>query len=176
MTHDIILAGFGGQGILFLGKVLAYSGLIDNKEVSWLPSYGPEMRGGTCNCSVVISDEPVGSPLVIEPAVLIAMNSPSLEKFIGSVRPGGTVICDSTIVDSPVTRQDVNVFYIPATDLETENNLKGGANIILLGKLIKETGIISKETFKKAIEKIVPPSKTQLIENNMKAIQVGMDS
>lgn len=176
MTHDIILAGFGGQGILFMGKVLAYSGLIDEKEVSWLPSYGPEMRGGTCNCSVCISDEPIGSPLVTAPTILIAMNTPSLEKFIDSVVPNGIVICDSTMVDIEVKRDDVKVFYVPATQLSSDNELKGGANIILTGKLIKESGIFSKETFEKAIKKIVPPAKEQLIANNMKAIQIGMDA
>ncbi len=176
MTHDIVLAGFGGQGILFMGKVLAYSGLIDNKEVSWLPSYGPEMRGGTCNCSVVISDNEVSSPLVTAPSVLIAMNSPSLEKFIDTVMPNGIVICDSTMVDIEVKRDDVKVFYVPATQLSADNELKGGANIILIGKLIKESGIFTKETFEKAIKKIVPPAKEQLIANNLKAVQVGMDA
>ena len=106
MTHDILLAGFGGQGILFAGKILAYSGLMDNKEVSWLPSYGPEMRGGTCNCSVCISDNEVASPLVNEPEILIAMNTPSLEKFVNSVKPGGTIVVDSTMVDATVERRE----------------------------------------------------------------------
>lgn len=176
MTHDIILAGFGGQGILFMGKVLAYSGLIDGKEVSWLPSYGPEMRGGTCNCSVCVSDKPIGSPLVTQPNILTAMNTPSLEKFVNTVAPGGVILCDSTMVDIEVNRTDVKAFYVPATDLATENNLKGGANIILIGKLIKETGIFNYDTFKKAVEKIVPPSKSQLIENNMKAVEIGMNA
>lgn len=175
MTHEILLAGFGGQGILFAGKILAYSGLIDEKEVSWLPSYGPEMRGGTCNCSVCISDEPIGSPQVVEPEILIAMNTPSLLKFVDSVKPGGTIIVDTTMVDVTVERTDVNTFYIPATQLATDNDLAGGANIILLGKLFKETGIISPETFKKAIEKVVPAKKAALAANNLRAVQLGMD-
>ena len=175
MTHDILLAGFGGQGILFAGKILAYSGLIDEKEVSWLPSYGPEMRGGTCNCSVCISDNEIGSPLVVEPSILIAMNTPSLEKFVNSVKAGGTIIVDSTMVDVTVERTDVNTYYIPATQLATDNELPGGANIILLGKLFKETGIISPDTFKKAIEKVVPAKKAALAANNLKAVQIGMD-
>ncbi len=175
MTHDILLAGFGGQGILFAGKILAYSGLMDNKEVSWLPSYGPEMRGGTCNCSVCISDNEVASPLVNEPEILIAMNTPSLEKFVNSVKPGGTIVVDSTMVDATVERTDVNTFYIPATQLATDNDLPGGANIILLGKVFKETGIVSAETFRKAIEKVVPAKKAALAANNMKAVQIGMD-
>ena len=175
MTHEILLAGFGGQGILFAGKILAYSGLMDNKEVSWLPSYGPEMRGGTCNCSVCISDNEVASPLVNEPEILIAMNTPSLEKFVNSVKPGGTIVVDSTMVDATVERTDVNTFYIPATQLATDNDLPGGANIILLGKVFKETGIVSAETFKKAIEKVVPAKKAALAANNLKAVQIGMD-
>lgn len=174
MTHDILLAGFGGQGILFAGKILAYSGLMDEKEVSWLPSYGPEMRGGTCNCSVCISDEPIGSPLVLEPSILIAMNTPSLEKFADSVKPNGVIIVDSTMVDVKVEREDVRTYYLPATQLAQENGLAGGANIILLGKLFKETGIVSQETFKKAVEKVVPAKKAALAENNLKAMQLGM--
>lgn len=175
MTHDILLAGFGGQGILFAGKILAYSGLMDDKEVSWLPSYGPEMRGGTCNCSVCISDEPIGSPLVLEPSILVVMNTPSLEKFAGSVKPGGVIVVDSTMVDAKVDRGDVKTFYIPATTLAQENDLAGGANIILLGKLFRETKIVSAETFKKAIEKVVPAKKAALAANNMKAVQIGLD-
>lgn len=175
MTHDILLAGFGGQGILFAGKILAYSGLMDEKEVSWLPSYGPEMRGGTCNCSVCISDEPIGSPLVVEPSILVVMNTPSLEKFKDSVKPGGFIIVDSSMVDGTVDRTDVKTSYIPATQLAQDNDLAGGANIILLGKLFKETGIVSAETFKKAVEKVVPAKKAALAANNLKALQIGIN-
>lgn len=175
MTHDILLAGFGGQGILFAGKILAYSGLMDEKEVSWLPSYGPEMRGGTCNCSVCISDDPIGSPLVLEPSILIVMNTPSMEKFAGSVKPGGVIISDSTMVDVKTDRTDVKAFYIPATQLAQDNDLAGGSNIILLGKLFRETGIVSFETFKKAVEKVVPAKKAALAANNLRALQIGMD-
>lgn len=174
MTHDILLAGFGGQGILFAGKILAYSGLMDDKEVSWLPSYGPEMRGGTCNCSVCISDDPIGSPLVVEPSILVVMNTPSLEKFKDSVKPDGFIIVDSSMVDGMVDRTDVKTFYIPATQLAQDNDLAGGANIILLGKLFKETGIVSAETFKKAVEKVVPAKKAALAANNLKALQIGL--
>jgi len=176
MTNEILLAGFGGQGVLFAGKILAYCGLMDNKELSWLPSYGPEMRGGTCNCSVCISDEPVGSPLVLAPDILIAMNQPSFDKFIGTVKPGGTVFVDSTLVDCSCDRTDIKIFGIPSSQLADENELKGGSNIILLGKIIKETGIFSLDTMKKAIEKVVPPAKAALIANNFKAIELGMNS
>ena len=109
MNYEIVLAGFGGQGILFAGKVLAYAGLLDGKEVSWLPSYGPEMRGGTANCSVCVSDEPIGSPLILDPQVLVAMNTPSFEKFINSVKPGGKVFVDYSMVDVKTDRTDIDV-------------------------------------------------------------------
>lgn len=175
MTNEIILAGFGGQGILFAGKALAYSGLMDEKEVSWLPSYGPEMRGGTANCSVCISDEPIGSPLVLKPNVLIAMNLPSFNKFISEVKPGGKVFIDSTLIEVKSDRTDIDCYYVPATQLAADNNMNGMANIILLGKLMKETGLINMETAKKAMEKCIPPRKADLLEVNMNALKMGYD-
>ena len=136
---NIVFAGFGGQGILFAGKVVAYAGLIEGRELSWLPSYGPEMRGGTANCSICLSDEPIGSPLVTNPNVLIAMNRPSLDKFVNEVEPGGTILLDSSLIDERVERDDVTVFYVPASKLAEENGLKGLANIILVGKLRKRS-------------------------------------
>ncbi|HIU49711.1 MAG TPA: 2-oxoacid:acceptor oxidoreductase family protein [Candidatus Limousia pullorum] len=178
MSRDfnMVLAGFGGQGILFAGKVIAYGGLNDGKEISWLPSYGPEMRGGTANCSVCISDKTIGSPLVVIPDVLIALNLPSFEKFIDTVKPGGTVIIDSFLINKKVEREDVNVFYVPATKLAEENGIKGLANIILVGKLFKETGFCTEEALYKAIEKCVPARKANMLEFNKKAIEIGMNS
>lgn len=176
MTTEILLAGFGGQGVLFAGKILANCGLMDSKELSWLPSYGPEMRGGTANCSVCISDEPIGSPLVLAPDILIAMNQPSYDKFINAVKPGGKAFIDSTLIESKCERTDIECFYIPSSQLADDNELQGGSNIILLGKLIKETGIFSLDTMKKAIEKVVPPAKAKLIANNFRAIELGMNS
>ena len=176
MTTEILLAGFGGQGVLCAGKILAYCGLMDEKELSWLPSYGPEMRGGTANCSVCISDDPIGSPLVLTPDILIAMNQPSFDKFIGAVKPGGKVFADSTLIDTACDRTDIEVYTIPSTQMADDNELKGGSNIILLGKLIKETGLFTLDTMKKGIEKVVPPSKAHLIANNFKAIELGMNA
>lgn len=172
--YNMLLAGFGGQGILFAGKVIAYGGLMDNKEISWLPSYGPEMRGGTANCSVCIDTKAIGSPLVTEPNVFVAMNLPSFDKFIDSVAPGGIVLIDSFLINKKVERTDIKAFYVPATKLAEENGLKGLANIILIGKLFKETGFCSVEALDKAIEKCVPPKKAHLIDSNKKAIQIGM--
>lgn len=173
---NVLLAGFGGQGILFAGKVTAYSGLLDNKEISWLPSYGPEMRGGTCNCSVVISDESIGSPLVTAPDVLVAMNLPSLDKFVNDVVPGGTILVDSSMISKKVERTDVNVHYIDATKIADEQGLKGCAIIILIGKMYKELGFCSEEALQGALLKCIPPKKAAMIDLNKKAIQIGMDS
>ncbi len=174
MTTEVILAGFGGQGILFAGKVLAYCGLLDDKEVTWLPSYGPEMRGGTANCSVCISEDIIGSPLVTEPNVLIAMNQPSYIKFIDKVQSKGKAFIDSTLVPDRSPRDDIECHYIPATQIADENGLHGMANIVLLGNFMKETGICAMDTIKKAFEHVVPPKKSHLIDANLKAIQLGM--
>lgn len=174
MTNEILLAGFGGQGILFAGKLLAYYGLYEDKHVSWLPSYGPEMRGGTCNCSVTISDEPISSPLILTPTTLIVMNAPSFNRFISSVQPNGRAFIDSSLVEEKCERSDIECFYVPATQLAADNNLKGMANIILVGKMLKETGVTSSEMIKKAMVKVIPPKKAALLESNLKAIELGM--
>ena len=174
MTHELLLAGFGGQGILFAGKLLAYVGLYSDKEVSWLPSYGPEMRGGTCNCSVTISDNPIGSPLILEPNELLVMNTPSFDKFIGAVKAGGIAVIDSTLVEGTTDRTDIKCFYVPATKLAADNNLKGMANIILAGKLLKESGLTDEAAIEKALKKVIPPKKADLTEANMKALKLGM--
>ena len=174
MNYEIVLAGFGGQGILFAGKVLADAGLLDGNEVSWLPSYGAEMRGGPANCSVCVSDEPIGSPLILDPQVLVAMNTPSFEKFINSVKPGGKVFVDSSMVDVKTDRTDIDVYYVPATQLATDNNMNGMANIILLGKLIKETEMFTLEQMEAGIRKTVPARKADLIDVNINAVKLGM--
>lgn len=172
---NIVIAGFGGQGVLFAGQVAAYCGLMDKKEVSWLPSYGPEMRGGTANCSICISERPIGSPLITNPNIFVAMNLPSFEKFIDDVESGGTVIVDSFLVNKKTDRKDINAFYIPATKIAEENNLKGLTNMILIGKMFKETGFCCNEALNKALEKSVSAKRQHLVELNKKAIQLGMD-
>ena len=172
----IVFAGFGGQGLLFAGKVVAYAGLIDDHEVSWLPSYGPEMRGGTANCSVTMSDEPIGSPLIMNPDVLIAMNQPSLLKFEHDVTPGGIVLVDTSLVTRLPERDDITVYALEATNMAEEADLKGLANIVLVGKLLKETGFCSVETIEAAIRKAVPPRKTALIDKNIQALKIGMEA
>ena len=173
--YTILLAGFGGQGILFTGKVIAYAGLTEGNEVSWLPSYGPEMRGGTANCSVTISDEPIGSPLIINPKILVAMNLPSYQKFINAVEPGGTAVIDSFLIEEKSGRTDISAFYIPATKIAIDNDIRGLANMIILGKLLRETKFASYESVMKGLQKSIPPKKADMIEKNKKAINIGME-
>lgn len=173
MTHEILLAGFGGQGILFSGKFLAYDGLLEEREVSWLPSYGPEMRGGTCNCSIILSDTKIGSPIVSNPNVLVAMNLPSLDKFESTAVPGAKIFVDSSLIDRKVDRDDVEVYYIPATKLASEENLPGLANMIMIGHVIKKAGVMPYENVETTMKKLVPAKKQNLIELNIKAVELG---
>ena len=144
-TTNILFAGFGGQGILFAGKFVAYKGLLEGKHISWLPSYGPEMRGGTANCSVIVSEDPIGSPIVSKPDVLVAMNLPSLDKYENEVVPGGKIFVDSTLIERKVNRTDVDVYYIPATGLASEKGINTLANMIITGKLLKEVEELMKQ-------------------------------
>ncbi len=172
-TTKILIAGFGGQGVLFSGKALAYTGLKVGMEVSWLPSYGPEMRGGTANCSVTLSDTPIGSPIVDKPDVLIAMNLPSLEKFYNETEKDGYVIFDSSLIVKNDVRDDVVTVGIPATKLASDNGLDGLANMIILGKVIKETNVLTLEQVKNSLAQMVPAKKAELLEKNVKAIELG---
>lgn len=169
-----ILAGFGGQGLLFGGKVIAYAGLIEDRQLSWLPSYGPEMRGGTANCSVTLSDEPIGSPLITDPTALIVMNQPSLDKFEDTVVPGGTIVIDSALTNNAPKRTDVKSFMIPATSAAEEEGLKGLANIVCVGKLWKETQFCQRESLDAAIRKAVPARKAEMVEKNLAALKLGI--
>ena len=174
-TTQILFAGFGGQGILFSGKFLAYKGLMEDLQVSWLPSYGPEMRGGTANCNVILSDDPVGSPIVTNPDILIAMNLPSLQKFIASVVPGGQVYVDSSLIEEKVERTDVTVFYIPVTQMARENDIPTLANMIMMGHVLENHPELSFEGTDAVVNKLVPPKKAALVELNMKALTLGKD-
>ena len=174
-TTQILIAGFGGQGILFAGKFLAYKGLLEDKQVSWLPSYGPEMRGGTANCNVILSETPVGSPIVTAPDVLIAMNLPSLEKYVNTVVPGGQIYLDSSLIDAKVSRTDVQVFYIPATQMAKEAQISSLANMIIIGSVLENHPELSFEGTQAVVEKLVPPTKAAMVELNMKALNMGKE-
>ena len=174
-TTQILFAGFGGQGILFSGKFLAYKGLMEDLQVSWLPSYGPEMRGGTCNCSVILSESPVGSPIISNPDVLIALNLPSLQKFINDVVPGGQVYVDSALIGEKVERTDVQVFYIPVTQMAKDEGIPTLANVIMLGHVLENNPELDFAGTDAVVNKLVPPKKAALIELNMKALLLGKD-
>ena len=175
-TTQYLFAGFGGQGILFSGKLLTYKGLTDGKNVSWLPSYGPEMRGGTASCSVIISDDAVGSPIVSKPDVLIAMNLPSLDKYEDTVVSGGMIFVDSSLIERKVKRDDVKVFYIPATKLASDNGIAKLANIILMGKVLAETnGFDNEESVNNALKKVISAKHSDMLEVNLNAMRIGRD-
>ena len=174
-TTQFLFSGFGGQGILFAGKFLAYKGLMDNKQVSWLPSYGPEMRGGTASCGVIISDEPVGSPIVARPDVLVAMNLPSLDKYESAVAPGGMIFADSTLIERKVQRDDVKVFYIPATKLANDNGTPTLANMVLMGKILKELNDFGEDSLRAALGKVISAKRADMLEVNLHAMEIGAD-
>lgn len=171
-----ILAGFGGQGVLFAGKVIANAGLIESRELSWLPSYGPEMRGGTANCSVTLSDDPIGSPLVTVPNALVAMNQPSYDKFCDSVAEGGVIIIDSDMVADTVDIPNVETHAIEASKLAQDAGLDGLSNIVLVGKLWDVTRFCERAALDEAIDASVPKSKEWLIEKNKEALQLGIEA
>ena len=174
-TTQILIAGFGGQGILFAGKFLAYKGLLEDLQVSWLPSYGPEMRGGTANCNVILSEEAVGSPIVTDPDVLIVMNLPSLEKYENTVVPGGQIYVDSTLISKKVERSDVQVFYIPATKMANDAGVPTLANMVMMGCVLKNNPELTFDGTAETVQKLVPPKKANLVELNMKALEAGRD-
>ena len=174
-TTQILIAGFGGQGVLFAGNFLAYKGLLEDRQVSWLPSYGPEMRGGTANCSVTISDAPIGSPIVTKPDCLIAMNLPSLLKYQNDVKAGGTIILDSALISEKVERDDVNVYYVPATKLAADAGFPTLANMILTGKYLAAVDEVGMADIDDVLAKVVPPKKANLLDINKQALTIGHD-
>ncbi len=173
MTTRFIFAGSGGQGIQFSGKQMAKTGMHMDKNVTFLPSYGPEMRGGTSNCTVVISDEEIGSPSVTTPDIVVAMNLPSFDKFEPAVAPGGILFVDATLVDKKSAREDIKTVYVPASGMANDNALSGFANVILLGQILKVTGIFDYNEFKDFLLSGIPATKTALIEKNRKALELG---
>jgi len=171
-NQEIIFAGFGGQGILSMGKFLAYAGLEENLNVSWFPSYGPEMRGGTSNCSVILSDEPIGSPLVVDATTVVVMNRPSLDKFESHVVKGGLLIIDSDLVNREPERTDIEIIKIPAQRIAEEVGSKKIANMVLLGALVEKTKIVKIESLLKALKE---HGKEQFYELNKKALERGAE-
>jgi len=174
MQNDVIMAGFGGQGILLIGKMLAYAGMNQGKEVSWLPSYGPEMRGGTCNCTVVISDRPVGSPVIQSPRAILAMNLPSLDKFEPNLREGGLLLVNTSLINREPGRADVNVLKVPANEIANELGNPRGANMVALGAYIGATDAVSLEEIEGVIRETFA-AKPKVIDVNIEALHRGYE-
>jgi 2-oxoglutarate ferredoxin oxidoreductase subunit gamma len=172
MQKDVIMAGFGGQGILLIGKMLAYAGMREGKEVSWLPSYGPEMRGGTANCTVVISDRPVGSPVIQSPRAVVAMNLPSLDKFEPDVRPGGLLLVNTSLIERKPTRDDVTVIEVPANQIANELGNRRGANMVALGAYLGATDAVSVDGIVEVIRETFA-AKPGVVEININALHRG---
>ena len=174
-THEMIFAGFGGQGVMLMGQLVAYAAMNEGRHVSWFPSYGPEMRGGTANCAVVVSDEPVGSPVVSEPTALVAMNKPSLARFRPGVRPGGVVIYNSTLIDEAPRRDDVAMVAVPATEIAGELGEVRAANMVALGALLARTSVVDPADVLAALAKALPRRRQDLLPLNRAALERGRD-
>lgn len=175
MTNTFIFAGFGGQGMLLIGKFLAMACMLDGKHVSWLPSYGPEMRGGTANCSVIVSDLPVASPLVDQADVVVAMNRPSLDKFEHSVKPGGVLVINSSLIDRKAERDDIQVVYCDANRIAEEVGNPKGANVAILGALLAKAPVVDDDKMSEAIRIELGERKAKFLPGNMKALQAGKE-
>lgn len=177
MNEKVIMAGFGGQGIMAIGKILAYAGMVENKEVSWLPSYGPEMRGGTANCGTIVSDTPIGSPVITNDATAaIIMNLPSLDKFENDVVPGGIIIVNSSLIDKKVSRTDVKTYYVNANEIATELGTAKAANMVMLGAYLELCKTVKIETALHAFLKVFGENKAKLIPLNEKALKAGAEA
>jgi 2-oxoglutarate ferredoxin oxidoreductase subunit gamma len=174
MQRDVIMAGFGGQGILLIGKMLAYAGMRAGSEVSWLPSYGPEMRGGTCNCTVVISDKPVGSPVIRSPRAVLAMNLPSLEKFEANIRSGGLLLINTSLIDRPASRDDLVVIEVPANQIATDLGSPRSANMVALGAYIGATDVVDVDQVIEVIRETFA-AKPAVIDVNIEALRKGLE-
>lgn len=179
MKLNLLIAGFGGQGVLFMGKVAAHTALLEDRYVSWLPSYGPEMRGGTANCAVCIDDKEISCPLITEPELLAVLNQPSFDRFAETVQPGGKIFLDSSLIEvsqaqqARCAEQKISLYPIPCTSMAEAEGLAGRANLIMLGKVLKETGFTKYETLCEALKACIPASKEALLESNLKAIALG---
>lgn len=174
--HEILIAGFGGQGVLTAGQLLAYAGNMESKQVSWVPAYGPEQRGGTANCSVVISDRPIAAVMVNEPTACIVMNQPSLDKFEDAVVPGGVLVVNTSLCTRPARRTDITVIHLPATDLAIALGSPKFSNMVALGALLAAQPVVETENVLKAMIKVMGEDKARFVPVNRTAIQKGMEA
>ncbi|EBU9957562.1 2-oxoacid:acceptor oxidoreductase family protein [Peptostreptococcus stomatis] len=176
-TSRVICAGFGGQGVMSMGQLMTYAGMLENKEVSWLPSYGPEMRGGTANCAVTISDQPVGSPIITDDATAaVIMNSPSLTKFEGDVVPGGVILINSSLVHEKCSRDDIEAYYIDANTLSNELGGPKFANMVMLGAFLAVDDSVNIESVLEAFKKVFGKRKEKFIPVNRQALEAGYNA
>ena len=175
MQTEIIISGFGGQGALFAGQLLAYAALENNLNVTWFPSYGPEMRGGTAHCTVILSDQEIGSPVVKNPTAVIVMNIPSLEKYESLVKADGILVVNTSLVDRNPTRKDIQVILVPANEIAEELGEKRMANMVLLGALMERLGVLSLEQIGDALKIHIPEHRRNLLEANLKAMARGAE-
>jgi 2-oxoglutarate ferredoxin oxidoreductase subunit gamma len=173
MLEEVIIAGFGGQGVMLMGRLLAYAGMLEGKNVAWMPSYGPEMRGGTANCTVIISSEEIASPVVPYPRSIIVMNKPSLDKFEPTVQKDGLIIINESLIDQKVKRDDVRIVRVPANDIANELGNLRVANMVALGTYVKKSGVVKLKTIFKALEKVLAGRNQKLIDLNKKALKQG---
>ncbi|SCL94102.1 2-oxoacid:acceptor oxidoreductase family protein [Sporanaerobacter sp. PP17-6a] len=176
MEERLVVAGFGGQGVMAIGQLLTYAGMIENYNVSWLPSYGPEMRGGTANCSVIISGEAIGSPLVVESDSAIIMNKPSLDKFEKDVLPNGKLFIDSSLIDRKSSRNDIDVYYIPANEIANSLGNDKVSNMVMLGAYLEITNVVKIESVLKAFTKVFGERKAKFIPLNKEALEKGAEA
>lgn len=174
LYEDIVMAGFGGQGLMFIGKLLAYSAMKEGKHVTWIPSYGPEMRGGKANCTVVVSSEEIGSPVTSHPRSIIVMNNPSMEAFEPWVQTGGLLLLSSSMVNRAVTRRDVRVLAIPASELADAAGAERSANMVMLGAYVALTDVVAKESVIEGLKELFG-KKLDLFEANVRAFEEGME-
>jgi 2-oxoglutarate ferredoxin oxidoreductase subunit gamma len=175
MHEEVIISGFGGQGALFAGQLLTYTGMDQGYQVTWIPSYGPEMRGGTAHCTIILSDDPIGSPIIRNPTVAVVMNPPSMEKYEPLVKPGGVLVANSTLIRERSNRDDITAVYVPANDLAMElGNIKM-ANVVLLGALLAAKPLLSVEALKQAMEDHIPQRRKHIIEPNKRALDRGIE-
>lgn len=173
MHHEIVISGFGGQGVLFVGQLLAYAALEDGRHVTWIPSYGPEMRGGTANCTVIISDDEIGSPLVRHPSAALVLNPPSLAKYAPLMKPGGVLILDSTLIEERSGRTDIQEIALPAKALADELGVPQIANVVMLGALIAATNVVTLQTMDKVLEEHVGARHRHTLDANKSALRLG---
>lgn len=176
METSIIISGFGGQGALFAGQLLAYTGMDNGRHVTWIPSYGPEMRGGTAHCVVIISDEPIGSPIVRQPDIAIVFNQPSFDKYEPRVKPGGLLVVNSSIVEGESEREDIEVVYVPANGIAEEFGTSKMMNMVTLGAMLAKRPILSLEAVAEGLRNHMPAGKANLLKANLQVLQRGYDA